>query len=58
VREQQSGVYLFETVDPPAVLAGVTGWAQAQQVAIRELRVGRESLEDIFLRLTGDRMRS
>ncbi|HVA24311.1 MAG TPA: ABC transporter ATP-binding protein [Chloroflexota bacterium] len=58
VREQQSGVYLFETTDPPAVLAGVTRWAQAQQVAIRELRVGRESLEDIFLRLTGDRMRS
>jgi ABC-2 type transport system ATP-binding protein len=58
VREQQSGVYVLETEDAPAALACVTRWAQAQQVAIRELRVGRESLEDIFLRLTGDRMRS
>ena len=57
-REQQSGVYMLETVDAPAVLAEVTRWAKGQRVAIRELRVGRESLEDIFLRLTGDRMRS
>ncbi|HEX6513243.1 MAG TPA: ABC transporter ATP-binding protein [Chloroflexota bacterium] len=55
--EQQSGVYLFETSDPPAVLAAVTGWARQRQIGIRELRVGRESLEDIFLRLTGDRIR-
>jgi ABC-2 type transport system ATP-binding protein len=57
-REQQSGVYVLETADPPAALKAVTAWAQAGGVAIRELRVGRESLEDIFLRLTGDRMRS
>jgi ABC-2 type transport system ATP-binding protein len=58
VREDQSGVYLFETADPPVLLAQVTDWARGQQLSIRELRVGRESLEDIFLRLTGDRMRS
>jgi ABC-2 type transport system ATP-binding protein len=57
VHEAQAGVYVFETADAPALLAGVTHWAKTKQVAIRELRVGRESLEDIFLRLTGDRMR-
>jgi ABC-2 type transport system ATP-binding protein len=58
VRQEQSGVYLFESTDPGALLASVTAWARQRGVAIRELRVGRESLEDIFLRLTGDRMRS
>jgi ABC-2 type transport system ATP-binding protein len=58
VAEPQHGVYRFETADPPAVLAAVTSWARDNLVPIRELRVGRESLEDIFLRLTGDRMRS
>ncbi|HLG68897.1 MAG TPA: ABC transporter ATP-binding protein [Chloroflexota bacterium] len=58
VAETQSGVYTLETADAPAVLAAVTSWARTRNVAIRELRVGRESLEDIFLRLTGDRMRS
>jgi ABC-2 type transport system ATP-binding protein len=57
VRQEQSGVYLFDTADPSALLAAVTSWARAHDVGIRELRVGRESLEDIFLRLTGDRMR-
>ncbi len=57
VREAQTGVYLFETSDAPRLLADVASWARDQQVLIRELRVGRESLEDIFLRLTGDRIR-
>jgi ABC-2 type transport system ATP-binding protein len=57
VSEQQSGVYLFDTADAPSLLAQVTAWARDRQVPVRELRVGRESLEDIFLRLTGDRMR-
>jgi ABC-2 type transport system ATP-binding protein len=57
VREAQTGVYLFETSDAPRLLADVASWARDQQVPIRELRVGRESLEDIFLRLTGDRIR-
>jgi ABC-2 type transport system ATP-binding protein len=58
VREAQTGVYLFETSDAPRLLADVASWARDQQVPIRELRVGRESLEDIFLRLTGDRIRA
>jgi ABC-2 type transport system ATP-binding protein len=55
--EPQHGVYSFETPDPPTALAGITSWARDNLVPIRELRVGRESLEDIFLRLTGDRIR-
>ncbi|HLY64937.1 MAG TPA: ABC transporter ATP-binding protein [Chloroflexota bacterium] len=58
VREEQSGAYIFETTEPPALLAEVTAWARQREVSVRELRVGRESLEDIFLRLTGDRMRA
>jgi ABC-2 type transport system ATP-binding protein len=58
VVEGPSGVYTFETDDPPGLLVELTTWARDQQVALRELRLGRESLEDIFLRLTGDRMRS
>ena len=57
VAEQPAGVYTIETDDPPALLVAVTAWAQRAEIGIRELRVGRESLEDIFLRLTGDRIR-
>ena len=53
VRQAEPGVYLFETVAPAALLVEITTWAQRRGVVIRELRVGAESLEEIFLRLTG-----
>jgi ABC-2 type transport system ATP-binding protein len=46
-------VYLLETAYPAALLAEVTAWAVRRRVVIRELRTGHESLEEIFLRLTG-----
>jgi ABC-2 type transport system ATP-binding protein len=53
VRTDGPGAYLVETRDAPALLAEATAWAHLAGVAIRELRVGPESLEEIFLRLTG-----
>jgi len=47
----------FETPDAPALLAELTAWARDNSVVIRELRAGRESLEEIFLRLTGEEVR-
>jgi ABC-2 type transport system ATP-binding protein len=44
--------YLIETAAPPALLAEVTAWACRRGVAIQELRVGRETLEEVFVRLT------
>jgi ABC-2 type transport system ATP-binding protein len=52
VRSDGPGVYLIETLDAPALLAEATTWAHRAGVAVRELRVGPESLEEIFLRLT------
>ncbi|MGH2365781.1 MAG: ABC transporter ATP-binding protein [Chloroflexota bacterium] len=48
----------FETPDSPALLAELTAWARDNSVVIRELRAGRESLEEIFLRLTGEEVRA
>ena len=57
VHRTEPGVYLIECTDPPVLLAEVTAWALRQGVSIREIRVGRESLEEIFLRLTGRALR-
>ncbi|MHB8618561.1 MAG: ABC transporter ATP-binding protein [Chloroflexota bacterium] len=56
-RLEQPGVYVFETPDPIALLAELTAWAARRGILLRELRVGGESLEEIFLRLTGSQMR-
>jgi ABC-2 type transport system ATP-binding protein len=48
----QPRVYRLEATDPQALLVTLTGWARSRGVPIRELRVGGESLEEIFLRLT------
>ena len=52
-RATAPGVYLLETDQPSLALVEVTAWAHGQGRVPRELRVGRESLEEIFLRLTG-----
>ena len=57
VREEEPGVVLVESARPPALLAELTAWALREGVAIREIRVGHESLEEIFLRLTGRALR-
>jgi len=51
------GVYVVETGDAPALLVELAALLRDAQIPLRELRVGRSSLEDVFLRLTGKEMR-
>jgi ABC-2 type transport system ATP-binding protein len=54
VRELRPGDYLVATPATPALLASITGWLAEQGALLSELRAGRRSLEDVFLRLTGN----
>ena len=57
VRAEGPGRYALETGDARGLLAEVTAWLRDQGADATELRVGRSSLEDVFLRLTGKDMR-
>jgi ABC-2 type transport system ATP-binding protein len=54
VRELRPGDYLVETAATPALLASLTAWLRDEGVLLSELRAGTRSLEDVFLRLTGE----
>jgi ABC-2 type transport system ATP-binding protein len=54
VREVRPGDYLVDAAATPALLAALTAWLAEQGALISELRAGRRSLEDVFLRLTGE----
>ena len=54
VRELRAGDYLIETAATPELVAGLTAWLCEQGALVSELRAGRRSLEDVFLRLTGE----
>ena len=54
VREVRPGDYLVDTAATPALLATLTAWLAEQGALLSELRAGRRSLEDVFLRLTGE----
>ncbi len=53
-REVRPGDYLVEATATPDLLAAVTAWLAEQGALLSELRAGRRSLEDVFLRLTGE----
>ncbi len=53
VREIRPGDYLIETAATPELIALLATWLRDQGVLLSELRAGRRSLEDVFLRLTG-----
>ncbi len=53
VEEPAPGRYLVAGVIDPLVLATVTSWCASHQVMPQGLTVGRRSLEDVFLALTG-----
>ena len=40
--------------DDPKLAATLTGWLADHDLALGDLRAGRQRLEDVFLRLTGD----
>ena len=56
-REVRPGFYVVQTRRPIDLLAEVTAWARERDVLLNDLRVGHESLEEVFLRLTGHELR-
>ncbi len=57
VAEPGPGSYVLTTGVTPDVLATLTAWCAAHRVLARDLSVERASLEDVFLELTGRRIR-
>ena len=56
-RREATGKYTVESGDPRALLVELTTYLRDQKVDLAELRVGRSSLEDVFLQLTGKEVR-
>ncbi|TVR75986.1 MAG: ABC transporter ATP-binding protein [Sphaerobacteraceae bacterium] len=52
-----SGQFVIETDDPIALLDELTTWARQRGILLDDLRAGHETLEDVFLRLTGHQIR-
>jgi ABC-2 type transport system ATP-binding protein len=55
--EGPPGQYTVEGTIDPQVLAAVTAWCARQGVLADDVHVGRRSLEDVFLDLTGRELR-
>lgn len=54
-REAAPGEYVVATEGTPALLAALTAWLAERDLALGDLRAGRQRLEDVFLRLTAER---
>ena len=54
VAEARPGEYSVATAPSPATVAAITAWLARHDVPLGDLRAGRQSLEDVFLRLTGE----
>jgi ABC-2 type transport system ATP-binding protein len=54
IRETRPGEYLVDVPATPALVARLTAWLHDQDVLLSELRAGQSSLEEMFLRLTGE----
>jgi ABC-2 type transport system ATP-binding protein len=53
VVEVHVGEYRVDAESTPARVAALTGWLAEHDLPLADLRAGRQSLEDVFLRLTG-----
>jgi ABC-2 type transport system ATP-binding protein len=53
VEEVTPGEYVIDAAAAPALVAALTAWLAENDLALGDLRAGRQSLEDVFLRLTG-----
>ncbi|MEV6912449.1 ABC transporter ATP-binding protein [Amycolatopsis sp. NPDC051071] len=58
VQESAPGTYLVEGAIDPQVVSTVTAWCAQQGVMPEELQVGRRTLEEVFLELTGRELRA
>jgi ABC-2 type transport system ATP-binding protein len=52
VTESAPGEYVVAAAPTPALVAAVTAWLAERDLPLADLRAGRSSLEDVFLRLT------
>src|SRR4051794_38125506 len=52
VVEERPGEYLVDTAASPATVAALTSWLAEHDLPLADLRAGRQTLEDVFLRLT------
>jgi ABC-2 type transport system ATP-binding protein len=52
VTEERPGEYRVDTEATPAAVAALTAWLADHELPLADLRAGRHSLEDVFLRLT------
>jgi ABC-2 type transport system ATP-binding protein len=55
VVEQQPGEYVVITPATPHAVAALTAWLAEHDLSLGDLRAGRSSLEDVYLRLTDGR---
>jgi ABC-2 type transport system ATP-binding protein len=56
-REESPGVYALDTGEPRELLVQLATLLRDTGVDLSELRIGRSTLEDVFIRLTGKEMR-
>ncbi len=54
VVEERAGEYRAAVASTPANVAALTAWLADRNLALGDLRAGKRTLEDVFLRLTGD----
>ena len=54
VSEPTPSEYVVATPPAPAAIATIAGWLAERDVPLADLRASRETLEDVFLRLTSD----
>jgi ABC-2 type transport system ATP-binding protein len=53
-REVRPGEYALDGAIQPQTVAALTAWLAERDVLLADLRVGRQSLEDVFLHLTAN----
>jgi ABC-2 type transport system ATP-binding protein len=54
VTEERPGEYRARLAPTPANVAALTAWLAARDLPLGDLRAGRQTLEDVFLRLTSE----
>jgi ABC-2 type transport system ATP-binding protein len=54
VREHSPGEYIVDVPATPGTVARLTAWLADQDLPLADLRAGRHTLEDVFLRLTSE----
>ena len=54
VVEERPGEYRVDTEATPAAVAALTGWLAEADLPLADLRAGRQTLEDVFLKLTAE----